>query len=122
MAIKKITLTDDHLRLIKNFKFEVINNGQIQLNQNSLYGGTFILEEIAMIIGKFDLAIKGTEDDSNGRAFPDELEEYMWSLHNYIVDNLPFIESLVHQYITEGLTSGTYKCKTQEMYWTKIEN
>lgn len=121
MALIKLTLTEDHIRLISNFKFEVINKGQIQINRNCLYGGTFILEEIAMIIGKFDQAIEGTEDDSMGRAFPDELEEYMWSLHNYIVDNLENIESLLHQFAAEGIKPGTYKCKSQEMFWTKIK-
>ena len=35
--------------------------------------------------------------------------------------NLKEIEELVHQFVTVGLTPGTYKCKSNEHIWTKVE-
>lgn len=121
MAKITLNLTEDHLRLIKNIQFHKLNNDYIGIDPNSVYGGTFVMEDVALCIGKFDQYIKGTEEDYDGRKYPQELEDYMWELHSYIWDNLEYIESLVHQFITEGgLTPGKYVCKDYEKYWKKI--
>lgn len=120
MAIKRLTLNDDHLKLISSFKIDELDDHHVAVCKNGIYGGSHVLEDIAMIIGKWDEAIKNTDDDCEGRAFPDELEKYMIELHSYIMDNLFYIESLLHQYVCQGgLTSGTYKCKDNELIWVK---
>lgn len=121
MAKISLKLTEDHLALIKNIRIHKMDKGYVGIDPNSVYGGTFVMEDVAMCIGKFDQYIKGTEEDYDGRKFPKELEDYMWELHSYIWDNLEFIESLVHQFVTDGgLKPGTYTCKDYELYWTYV--
>ena len=167
MAIKKITLTEDHLKLISNIRFEKFNfdekqklnrlkeyafdldlqpnskDGEVSKNdfilgeisdfdgnerfgwgidQWSLFGGTYVLEDVAMIIGKFDKVIPESIEEPTGCRFPPELEEYMYGLYNYIYDNMEYIISLVLFYSTRGgLTPGTYKCINNIKNWEKIE-
>lgn len=169
MAIKKITLTEDHIKLIKNIKFDTFEMGDffsvtkitdaieyIEENHNlsdefgllrdylilvrdklgrisdkkesyawgidqySIFGGYHPFEDMAMILGKFDEHIPGTEDNVMGRRYSDEFEEYMNKLYGDIVDNMEYIISLVLYYTDKGgLTPGTYKCKATEKNWTK---
>ena len=129
MAIKKINLTDDHLKLISHIKFEQFSFGNEAaikrygwgIDQWGLFGGTYVMEDVARIIGKFDQYIKGTEENANGRQFPPELEDYMWSLYMDIVADMELIMDLVLYYSNKGgLSVGTYKCNTNTMVWEKM--
>ena len=76
---------------------------------------------MAMALGLEDNAIKGTEESSDGRAFPDDVEEYLLSTHKYIVDNLYYIEMLIHQFVVKGgITAGTYKAKDNDLIFEKV--
>lgn len=179
MAIKKITLNEDHLKLISAIRFEVFDFDDkesfsklkrlarklqlvdaIELNEASseekdkiallkklndelmneindfnphehigwaidkynLFGGTYVLEDVALIIGKWGDFIPGSEYEPMGRRYPVELEEYMYGLYEYIVDNLVYIESLVHTYCCKGgLQVGTYRCIDYQLDWEKID-
>jgi len=126
MATIKIKLTKDILALVSNIHFnklpDINNEKKTELTWGidffSLYGGSFALEDISYIIGRYDEHIKGTEEDPMGPRFPQELEDYMWDIHTYIVNNIEYIESLVHWYCNKGgLKEGTYKCKDYEKIW-----
>lgn len=127
MATIKIKLTKDLLYLISNFRFQEYKEAKEDemtanygLDLNSLYGGSFLLEDISFIIGRYGEHIPGTEDDAMGPSFPHELEEYMFEMHAYLINNLPYIEDLVHQFAMKGgLTEGEYKCKDYERIWEK---
>ena len=129
MSIKKITLTEDHLKLISAMKFEAFDfdaetrNGRMGwgIDQWNLFGGTYVLEDVAMIIGKFDEYIKGTEEDPMGRRYPQDLEDYMWDLYRYIWDNMEYIIDMIFYYITKGgLKTGTYKYTQNLKTWEYI--
>ena len=127
MAIKRITLTEDLLKVIPAIRFKKLNisdsDGNFHawgIDTDGLFGGSYILEDIAKLIGRYDEHIQGTEYDSDGMKFTKETSEYLVSIYDFIVNNLEYIESLVHQYVCNGgLTVGTYKCKDYEMFWTK---
>ena len=121
--IKRLTLTKDHLKLIRLIDFDIDElTEDLVLKKNDPYSLSGRLEDIAMTLGYMDEVIPGTEYDAEGAAFPDKIEEYLLSVHHYIVDNLYLIESLVHQMVMEGgLTPGTYKCLDNELIWTKEE-
>lgn len=126
MAKVKLKLTEDILSLIANIHFnrvpDVKNSKKYPLTWGidfySLYGGNFVFEDVARIIGKYDEHIPGTEEDSRGVQFPEELENYMWEIHSYVVDNIEYIEDLVHYYSNKGgLQVGTYECKPYNKIW-----
>lgn len=141
MAFKKITLNEDHLRLISNFRFGEISDwnsvgiltdeGDVKtdfvegktygLDLNNLYGGSYLLEDISYLIGKYDEHIEGTEEDPEGVDFPEETKEYMVGLHTYIIENIEDIEALVHQFTFKGgLTPGTYRSKNNTEIWERV--
>lgn len=128
MAIKKLTLTEDHIALIQNIKFEAFDFGDNLkdkhygwgIDQYSLFGGTYAMEDIALILGKFDQYIKGTEDNPMGREYPKELEDYWWGLYDYIYSNMEYVISLVFWSIRNGgLEPGTYVCIDTIKEWKK---
>lgn len=129
MAFKKITLNEDHLKLISGIKVEAfIFDGKTEnerfgwgIDQYSLFGGTYVMEDIALILGQWDKQIKGTEESPLGRQFPKELEDYWWELYRYIYENMEYILDLVFTYVTKGgLTVGTYKLDNNRQ-WSKID-
>jgi hypothetical protein len=150
---KTLTLTDKHIMLISNIKFEkfVFDDKQhyqrfknmvndLKLNEEinfkkynksildelynfepqsrfgwgcdqwSLFGGTYLLEDMAMILGYFDKAIENSETLATGRRFPKELEDEMYSLYDFICSNMEDIFTLILSFIGNGgLVPGTYE-------------
>ena len=129
MAIVKINITEDMLTLISNIHFKEKPNPKSsyypmtwEIDLYSLYGGNFVYEDISLLLGRYDEHIKGTEEDVMGPRFEKEFEDYMFNLHNYIVDNLGYIENLIHYYAGKGgISVGTYKCHDDTFDWEKIE-
>jgi len=131
MATLKIKLTDDILKLISNIRFQEVpeppKDGDRReridyaIDFNSLYGGSYVFEDISYILGRYDEHIEGTEENPLGVQFPKEFEDYMWEIHTYIVDNIDAIEELVHQFTTKGgLKPGTYQCKSYFRVWEYV--
>ena len=123
--IKRIEVTEDLLKVLPIIFVQTKGDDEIVINKKHVFmaGGFHLLEDMAMALNIYDKAIKGTEDDPEGMAFPEEDTEYMLSLHKYVVDNLFYIESLIHQYIGKGgLKAGTtYRCKDNELLWSEEE-
>ena len=88
------------------------------VDQWNLFGGTYVLEDIAMILGYFDQALENSETLAGGRRFPEELEEKMYTLYEYIYENLEDILVLTFTFATNGgLVPGTYEYVDYK--WTK---
>ena len=122
--IKRIEVTEDLLKVIPIIFLQEKNgfdNKTITIDTSHIFSiGFGLIEDMAMALGIYDRAIKGTEDDPEGKAFSEEDTEYMLSLHKYVVDNIYYIESLIHQYVVKGgLEIGVYKCKDNELIWEK---
>lgn len=117
MAKIKITLNEDHIKLLKEFKITSINDIYVGFDTFNPYGGSYIMENIAMILGNWDKAIDGTEKDYDGRKFGLELEQEMLNKHIYIIDNFEYILSIMVQYITEGVKPGTYTAINNQLIW-----
>ena len=117
--IKRINVTDDMMKLIPIIFIQSEGDNKLVIDRTHLFEvGSHLLEDMAMALGIFDRAVKGTSDDPEGRAFSDEDTKYMLELHKYITDNLFYIESLIHQFVTKGgIKVGTYKCKDNELIW-----
>lgn len=117
--IKRINVTDDMIKLIPIIFIQSEGDNKLVIDRTHLFEvGSHLLEDMAMALGIIDRAVKGTSDDPEGRAFSDEDTKYMLDLHKYITDNLFYIESLIHQFVTKGgIKVGTYKCKDNELIW-----
>lgn len=90
------------------------------VNLRHPYGEGFLYEKIALILGKYDQCITGTESDFDGPKFSKEVLEYMEGVHNYVMENIKYIEEIVHQYITKGgVTPGVYTAKHYARIWQK---
>lgn len=117
----KITLTDEHIKLIRNLLIEDEDDYNIRISCFYKISGGKLLDDLSLILGFRDKAIKNSEEDSDGRAFPDDIEKYMLDLHKYVQENLMYIEEIVHDYgIVNGLTSGTYEKNKETLIWEKI--
>jgi len=119
--IKRIEVTEDLLKLIPIIFLQEEGDDKVIIDKKHTFSiGLHLMEDMAMALGIYDRAIKGTEDDPEGKAFSEEDTEYMLKLYQYIVDNLYYIETLIHQFVTKGgLEVGTYKCKDNEVIWEK---
>lgn len=128
MATIKINLTEDMLKLISCINFQEFPTEEdfqkkyevrCGIDFGSLYGGSFVFEDVSYILGLWDKHIPGTENDATGPKFPKEVEDYMWETHMYIVEHIRDIEEIVHSFIMKGgLVPGTYVCKSNEHIWT----
>ena len=118
--ILHLNLTEDHLRLVRFLNIEDKDDDVLTINKKvMLTMQTHILDDVAMILGLKDKAIKNTTEDADGAAYPDDVEKYMLDTYHYVSDNMFLIESLLHQRVMEGIQPGEYVCKDNEMVWTK---
>lgn len=118
----KNLISDLHLSENKNFEDvnDIILNEIHSFNphsrfgwgcdQWSLFGGTYVFEDIAMILGYFDQAIENSENLATGRRFPKELEDKMYALYEYIYLNFEDIFNIILTFVGNGgVTPGTYE-------------
>ena len=117
--ILHLNLTEDHLKLVRFLNVEDKDDDFLKINKKiMLTMQTHILDDVAMILGLRDKAIKNTEEDADGAAYPDDVEKYMLDTYHYVSDNLYLIETLLHQKVMEGIKPNTeYVCKDNEMVW-----
>lgn len=125
MKKNRITLTEDMLKLISAIKFRNVeipsdfndNKYIIAVEDKSMYGGSDLLEDVSYILGVYDQHIEGTEENHNGIQFPENIENYIYDLHEYILKHIVEIETLVHYYSNKGgLLPGTYNTITFDRY------
>jgi len=116
--ILHLNLTEDHLKLVRFLNIEDKDDDVLTINKKvMLTMQSHILDDVAMILGLRDKAIKGTEEDADGRAYPDDVEQYMLDVYHYVSDNLYLIETLLHQFVFEGVKVGEYRAKDSDLVW-----
>lgn len=119
--IIRINVTEDLLALIPIIFIQEEGDDKVMIDKNHVFSvGMHLLEDMAMALNIYDRAIKGTEDDPEGKAFSEEDTKYMLDLHKYVTDNIYYIEMLIHQFAAKGgLQVGLYKCKDNELIFEK---
>lgn len=116
--IKTLILTEDHLKLIRFLNVENTDDAFITIDKRVMLRlQSHILDDVAMILGMRDKAIEGTEEDAEGAAYPDDVEEYLLSVYNYVSDNMYLIETLLHQRVMEGIQPGVYTARDTDLIW-----
>lgn len=122
MSRLKITFNEEQLKLIRNIRFEQLNDAQYVVDTYSLWGGSYIYEDMAYILGMMDHMIPGTIEDVDGPKFDEEAMAKFTVLDEFIVENIGNIEGILHQFCTEGIQPGvTYWCNRNEGIWHKEE-
>ncbi len=102
-AYKTINLTEDHIKLLSEIKFESFifdsdsRNGRIGwgIDQYAPWGGERPIEDIGLILGRWMEAIPGSEDDIRGRCFPEPLQSHFHDLYDDITNNMEYMWSLL---------------------------
>ena len=116
-----LNLTEDHLKLVRFLNIEDNDDDVLTINKKvMLTMQTHILDDVAMILGFTDKAIKGTDEDPDGRAYPDDIEKYMLDTYKYVSDNMYYIETLLYQNVLTGVQPGEYKANDADLIWEKI--
>ena len=119
--ILHLNLTEDHLKLVRFLNIEDKDDDFLKINKKvMLTMQTHILDDVAMILGLRDKAIKNTEEDADGAAYPDDVEKYLLGTYNYVSENIFYIETLLHQHVMDGIVPGKYKAKDNELIWTYL--
>ena len=121
--IIKLELTKNHLKLIPFFYTQEVDDNLVGVDREIMFNmGSHLLEDMAMILGMEDKALKNSQNDADGRAFDDETEAYLLSLFEFFNKNLYYVETLIHQFVVKGgLTVGTYQALDNELIWEKID-
>lgn len=121
MAVKKLKFSEDHIALIKNFYLENFSESRYGIDNYNLWGGTFIYEQMALILGYHDKQTPGSELDVTGPRYPQEIIDYFNELDSFIVTNLPYIFDILLQYCDEGIQPGVvYQSTERERIWKKL--
>ena len=119
--IVHLHLKEEHLKLVRFFNLEDRDH-EVSINKKEmLVLKTHILDDVAAILGLRDKAIKGTEEDELGAAYDDETEKFMLDTYRYVSENMYYIETLMHQFVMEGVKPGHYKAHDKDLIWELIE-
>ena len=121
MSKRKLTLTEDHLKLIPFILIKDEKDECLEIDrERMLILQTSLLEDVSLILGLRYKAIPNTEYAAEGRAFPEDVEQYMFDVYNYVRDNLYNIETLIHQFVCHGgITVGNYVYDEAASMWIK---
>lgn len=121
----KVTLhlEEEHLKLIPFIRIKDENDENLEIDKvRMLTLQSTLTEDVSLILGWRGLAVPHTENDENGRAFPEEIEKKMMDIYNYVRENLYYIEILIHQFVVNGgITVGTYTCDSNALVWEKVD-
>ena len=117
-----LELNEDHLKLIRMVRIADEKDECLEIpKEGYLTITSHLLDDVAMVLGLRDQVIKGTEEDADGGAYPDDVEKRMLDAYNYVKDNLFYIETLLHQMCMEGIKVGKYKAHDRDLIWEKEE-
>ena len=121
MAKLKIELDENKIALIRNFKFKRINDATYGIDTYDLFGGTYLYEDMANILGWSDKVIPDTLENPMGALYEEEYQKKMEEYDAFLIENMLFIEEIIHQFITEGgLKPGIYTTLDYNRQWKYI--
>lgn len=146
----KIKFTDEHIALIKAFNFAKFDDSHYGIDNYNIWGGTYIWEQMAYILGYHGAIVPSTIEDPTGPKFYktvwtgldengcrfvsvdkpqdttglEEMDvlEHMKDLDSFMITNLPYIMDILLQFCTEGIQAGvTYWAYDYQRIWHKDE-
>lgn len=115
---KKLKITSDHITLIKNMRFEQINDRYNGIDTYAPFGSSYPLWDIAFMLGKQDKVIPETMEDPMGPKFEPETQEYLETLGGEMYENMVYYHSIALQFCDVGFKPGRYSCVLPDTLWT----
>ena len=112
-----VVFTEDIITFIKLLKVQRFNDNQIGYDYYGLYPESHLFDFMAMVLGLQDHRIPGTEDNPLGAEYDEETTERLHSIDAYIVENLEYIEEILHQFCDVGIKVGKYSCLANQRIW-----
>lgn len=107
----KFELTENHINLIKNLRFKMLDGFITTTDEFSPFGGSDIYEDI-------DIIINGKPMDSiDPNSLPTEILPETKSGYDKLYSELPDALSIV---LMHGHKTGTYKRRSYETFWVPV--
>jgi hypothetical protein len=100
------------------------NDKYYGIDTYDLFNADYWYDQMAHIIGCSDQVISGTEEDTDGPKYPEEVIEHLRELDDFLVTNIVSIEDILHQFCDRGgIKSGvTYVSYDYEGIWYAEED
>lgn len=113
----KITLTKEHITLIKGLWFQDFNI-KVGIDKSNAFGGSNLFEDMARLLGLYEEhVIPETTEDYDGVKFDDETTDKLRELAVFLDENLISVEEILHQQCEVGIKVGTYSCLDNVRIW-----
>ena len=112
-----VVFTEDIITFVKLLKVQRFNDNQIGYDNYGLYPESHLFDFMAMVLGLQDHRIPGTEDNPLGAEYDEETTERLHNIDAYIVENLEYIEEIIHQFCDVGIKVGKYSCLASQRIW-----
>lgn len=115
----KITLvfTDEIIKFIKLMRIQNFSDRKVGFDTYALYSESHLFDFMAMVLGLQDHIIKGTEENPLGAEYDEEAMEKMIEIDSFIVENIEYIEDILHQFCDVGIKPGKYSCLAYQRIW-----
>lgn len=115
---KIVKLTPDHLQLIKNLRLTQLNPAVFGLDMFSAFGGDYMNQDMAIILGYGNKVIPETINRPQGPVYEQEVEDYLAVLAADFDEHLADYFELLQQFCDQGgLKPGVYSRTTDNIKW-----
>lgn len=115
---KIVKLTPDHLLLIKNLRLRHLNPEVFGIDMFSAFGGDYMNQDMAMILGYGNRIIPDTIGNPLGPVYEEEIETYLTTLAADFDEHLEDYFELMQQFCDQGgLKPGVYSRTTDNIIW-----
>lgn len=112
-----LVFTEDIIKLIKLLKVQKFSDSRVGIDNYGLYPESHLFDFMALVLGLQDHRIPGTEENPLGAEYDEETTNYLHELDSFIVENLEFIEEIIHQFCEVGIRPGKYSCLAYNRIW-----
>lgn len=112
-----LVFTEDIIKFIKLMKVQKFSDSKIGFDNYGLYPESHLFDFMALVLGLQDHRIVGTEENPLGAEYDEEATERMHEIDAFIVENLEFIEEILHQFCDVGIKPGKYSCLAYQRIW-----
>ena len=112
-----LVFTEDIIKFIKLMNVQKFSDSKVGFDNYGLYSESHLFDFMALVLGLQDHVIKGTEENPLGAEYDEEAMDYMHEIDSFIVENLEYIEEILHQFCDVGIKPGKYSCLAYQRIW-----